>query len=130
MSTIPAKKTRARAGASASTGTSVKRAAKPATRNPGIKKPAVAAAKKAKAASKTPPGKKAAGAVRAKQGSTAKSPRSATALVAMLAGISTTAVAKATGHGWSYWLRALDKAGAAKLPHKEIVALLCTTGLG
>ncbi|MEP7083625.1 MAG: SRPBCC domain-containing protein [Betaproteobacteria bacterium] len=33
-------------------------------------------------------------------------------------------MAKATGHGWSYWLRVLDKAGAAKLPHKEIVAVL------
>jgi hypothetical protein len=45
-------------------------------------------------------------------------------IVATLAGISTAAVAKATGHGWNYWLRVLDQAGAAKLPHKEIVKVL------
>ena len=38
----------------------------------------------------------------------------ATGAVATLAGISSAAVAKATGHGWSYWLKALDSAGAAK----------------
>jgi hypothetical protein len=29
-----------------------------------------------------------------------------------------------SGHGWDYWFAALDKAGAAKLDHKRIVALL------
>ncbi|HXL98795.1 MAG TPA: hypothetical protein VN932_02620 [Rhizomicrobium sp.] len=29
-----------------------------------------------------------------------------------------------TGHGWDYWFAALDKAGAAKLDHKGITALL------
>ena len=44
--------------------------------------------------------------------------------VGTLAGISTAAVAKATGHGWNYWLKALDKAGAASLTHKEIAQTL------
>ena len=47
-----------------------------------------------------------------------------TGMIRTLAGISTAAVAKATGHGWSHWLKALDKAGAATLPHGEIVKLL------
>jgi hypothetical protein len=29
-----------------------------------------------------------------------------------------------TGHGWDYWYAALDRAGAAKLDHKGITALL------
>jgi hypothetical protein len=29
-----------------------------------------------------------------------------------------------SGHGWDYWFAALDKAGATKLDHKGIVALL------
>lgn len=45
-------------------------------------------------------------------------------LIATLAGISTTAVAKATGHGWDYWLKTLDRLGAAKLPHREIARML------
>ena len=49
---------------------------------------------------------------------------SAARIVGTLAGVSTAAVAKATGHGWNYWLKALDKAGAAKLPHKEIAQML------
>ena len=32
-----------------------------------------------------------------------------------------------TGHGWDYWFAALDKAGAAKLDHKGITALLDKT---
>ena len=103
MTTAPAKKTRRLAAAGS------KVVAKPATSLAGVK------AAVAKAATKKP----AAGA--AKKASTV--PRAA-ALVMTLAGISTAAVAKATGHGWSYWLRVLDKAGAAKLPHKEIVAVL------
>jgi hypothetical protein len=48
----------------------------------------------------------------------------AAGVIRTLAGVSTAAVAKATGHGWSFWLKALDKAGAAGLPHREIVGLL------
>ena len=39
-------------------------------------------------------------------------------------GISSTAVKKATGKTWREWLALLDKAGAAKLPHKDIALLL------
>jgi hypothetical protein len=41
-----------------------------------------------------------------------------------LAGIGTDAVARATGRGWDQWLALLDKAGAAAMPHKAIVAML------
>ena len=53
-----------------------------------------------------------------------KAASDATVIIRTLAGISSAAVAKATGHGWNYWLRVLDKAGAGKLPHPEIVKLL------
>ena len=39
-------------------------------------------------------------------------------------GISSAAVKKATGKTWREWLAILDKAGAAKLPHKDIVQRL------
>ena len=39
-------------------------------------------------------------------------------------GISSAAVSKATGRAWAEWLRLLDKAGAKKMPHREIAALL------
>lgn len=39
-------------------------------------------------------------------------------------GISSAAVEKATGKGWSEWCRLLDKEGAKKMPHKEIAQLL------
>ena len=42
----------------------------------------------------------------------------------MPAGISSAAVAKATGYGWDYWLKVLDKAGAASLPHRDIARML------
>jgi uncharacterized protein YndB with AHSA1/START domain len=41
-------------------------------------------------------------------------------------GISSEAVRAKTGKGWSEWLRVLDAAGAKKLTHQEIVALLRT----
>ena len=41
-----------------------------------------------------------------------------------LAGVTTTAVLKATGRTWDEWLKVLDRAGAKKMPHKEIAALL------
>ncbi len=39
-------------------------------------------------------------------------------------GISSAADKKATGKTWREWLAILDKAGAAKLPHKDIVQRL------
>ena len=39
-------------------------------------------------------------------------------------GISSAAVKKATGKTWREWLGILDKAGATKLPHKDIVQRL------
>jgi hypothetical protein len=40
------------------------------------------------------------------------------------AGITSEAVEARTGKSWEKWLRLLDQAGAAQLPHKEIAALL------
>ncbi|MDQ5977623.1 MAG: hypothetical protein QG602_595, partial [Verrucomicrobiota bacterium] len=42
-------------------------------------------------------------------------------------GISSAAVKKATGRTWAEWFAVLDKAGAAKLPHKEIALRLQRT---
>jgi hypothetical protein len=39
-------------------------------------------------------------------------------------GISTEAVMAKTGRGWDEWFAILDAAGAGKMPHKEIAALL------
>jgi hypothetical protein len=39
-------------------------------------------------------------------------------------GISDAAVKKATGCDWAKWIRALDHEGCAKLPHKDIAALV------
>jgi hypothetical protein len=44
--------------------------------------------------------------------------------VAKYGGISSVAVRKATGKTWAQWLALLDKAGAKKLPHKDIALLL------
>lgn len=41
-----------------------------------------------------------------------------------LAGVRTEAVLKATGRAWDEWLRVLDRAGARRMPHQEIAALL------
>ena len=40
--------------------------------------------------------------------------------LAELAGLSTAAVTKATGHDWSWWLSRLDADGFRKSPHREI----------
>jgi uncharacterized protein YndB with AHSA1/START domain len=40
------------------------------------------------------------------------------------ADVSSAAVMKATGRTWAQWLTLLDKAGAAKMPHKDIATLL------
>ena len=44
-----------------------------------------------------------------------------------LDGISNEAAQKATGHDWAEWISILDKAGAKKWNHKEIVAYLKDT---
>src|ERR1700687_2828308 len=41
-----------------------------------------------------------------------------------LAGVGSEAVARATGRAWDEWLKALDRAGAKAMPHKEIGLLL------
>ncbi|HET7730452.1 MAG TPA: hypothetical protein VFK48_10505 [Usitatibacter sp.] len=41
-----------------------------------------------------------------------------------LAGVGTAAVLKATGRAWEEWLVVLDRAGAKRMPHKDIAALL------
>ena len=101
--------------------------AKPVARAVAKKKPPASAAALAKPAPVAwrGPGRVAAP---AKNMSAAKAIEvTATGIVKTVAGISTAAVAKATGHGWNYWLRALDKAGAATLPHREIVKVLAST---
>jgi hypothetical protein len=110
MSTAPAKKIKARPSATALAGARKKPSPNPATT--------------AKGAAKRPAARKTPSAARAKPARTAVPAPASPGLVAMLAGISTAAVSRATGHGWNYWLRALDKAGAANLPHKEIVKVL------
>jgi hypothetical protein len=40
------------------------------------------------------------------------------------AGISSAAVKKATGKDWKQWFTLLDKAGARKMPHKDIACLV------
>ena len=41
-----------------------------------------------------------------------------------LAGVTTTAVLKATGRTWEEWLKVLDRAGARRMAHKDIAGLL------
>ena len=41
-------------------------------------------------------------------------------------GISSAAVKRATGQTWAQWLTLLDRAGAGKMPHREIARLLQT----
>jgi hypothetical protein len=40
------------------------------------------------------------------------------------AGVGSDAVLRATGRAWDEWLKLLDRAGAKKMPHKEIALLL------
>jgi uncharacterized protein YndB with AHSA1/START domain len=51
-------------------------------------------------------------------------PRKPSTSDAKLNRISSGAVERATGKGWDLWLRILDRAGAASMPHPEIAALL------
>lgn len=39
-------------------------------------------------------------------------------------------IAAKTGHDWAWWFKALDKAGAAELDHKGVVAAANTLGAG
>ena len=41
-----------------------------------------------------------------------------------LAGVGSDSVARATGRAWDEWLKVLDRAGAKKMPHKEIAVML------
>ena len=50
--------------------------------------------------------------------------RGAAAKNLRLAGVGNDAVQRATGKSWDEWLKVLDRAGAKKMPHKEIALLL------
>src|SRR5258705_2152681 len=41
-----------------------------------------------------------------------------------LAGVGSDAVLRATGRAWAEWLKVLDRAGAKKMPHKDIAGML------
>ncbi len=88
----------------------VKKAAarKPAARKTGAKKPAVKRPGRKAAARKAIP-KRAAGKA---------------ADVMKLAGVGSDAVMKATGKAWGDWLKLLDRAGAMKMPHKQIAEMV------
>lgn len=98
-----------------------KAARKPAVKKPGARKPAAkkAVARKAvprKAAPKAAAPKKAAPKAMAM-------PKSADDMM-KLAGVGSEAVMKATGKAWDEWLKVLDKAGAMKMPHKQIASMV------
>jgi hypothetical protein len=98
-----------------------KRPAAKATRTPATSDPLVRKKSTASAAAKS----SVKSTVSNRTGSAAReSPASGPGLIATLAGVSTAALAKATGHGWEYWLKSLDRLGAAKLPHQEIARML------
>ena len=97
---------------------------RPAARSPAATKPAAPRPAAKRPAAKRPPARKAPAAVQARPPRARKPAPPGPGIVATLAGISSAAVAKATGHGWDFWLSALDKAGAARLPHKDIVKIL------
>jgi hypothetical protein len=84
-------------------------ARKPAARKPAVRKPIVrkAPARKPKG---SPPGRAARASLAAKG--------------LRLAGVGSEAVARATGRAWDEWLKVLDRAGAKKMPHKDIALML------
>jgi uncharacterized protein YndB with AHSA1/START domain len=47
---------------------------------------------------------------------------------AAVAGMSDASVRKATGRAWAEWVRALDAAGAAEKPHREIARYVASSG--
>ena len=87
------------------------RAPRAAARKPASKRPAVR-----RALAKAPKGR-----LTAQRASKAKAARAADL---RLAGVGTAAVLRATGRGWPEWLTVLDRAGARKMPHKDIALLL------
>ncbi len=82
---------------------------KGAVRKPPARKPSVrkALAKKPKA---SPPGRAARASLAAKG--------------LRFAGVGSEAVLRATGRAWDEWLKILDRAGAKKMPHKDIAVML------
>src|SRR5688572_32670369 len=54
-------------------------------------------------------------------------PRPVATDLAETAGMSDAAVTKKTGRAWAEWAAELDRLGAAKMPHREIAALLHET---
>jgi uncharacterized protein YndB with AHSA1/START domain len=82
---------------------------KPAARKAPVRKPAVrrSIAKRPKSAPKT------------------RAVRAALAAKGLrLAGVGSDAVMRATGRAWDEWLKLLDRAGAKKMPHKDIAMML------
>jgi hypothetical protein len=83
-----------------------------------------------KAAAKRPTVRKPA--AKAKRPATRKAPARASAKTRAkaggkalrLAGVGSEAVLRATGKAWDEWLALLDRAGAKKMPHKEIALML------
>jgi hypothetical protein len=92
----------------------------------GVRQKAATARKNANAGPRPEPAAAKKGSIAGTRPKAAASSSSSAAsdLVTMLAGISSAAVQKATGHGWNWWLKALDKAGAVKLPHPDIARML------
>jgi hypothetical protein len=93
-------------------------ATRKATKKPAVKKkagarkPAVKRAAAKKAAPRKAAPKKAVAAKRATED------------MMKLAGVGSEAVMKATGKAWEDWLKVLDKAGAVRMPHKQIAGML------
>ena len=50
--------------------------------------------------------------------------RNVGAAATRLAGVGSEAVMKATGRAWDEWLKVLDRAGARRMPHKDIADML------
>jgi hypothetical protein len=91
-------------------------AKRPAAKRPAAKRPAIKKPAPRKATTKRKPARTA-------------TPRKAAPLgpaddLMKLAGVGSESVMKATGKAWEDWLKVLDKAGAVKMPHKQIASLL------
>jgi hypothetical protein len=89
-------------------------------KKPAVRKGAVRKAVARKPAAKKAAPKKAAPKKVAPKMAMPKSPGE----MMKLAGVGSEAVMKATGKAWEDWLKVLDKAGAMKMPHKEIASML------
>lgn len=96
-----------------------------AKKGPAAKKPVASkstAATQKPATTKRPTAKKKA--APKKRPAAKPSRRAAVDSALKLAGVGSEAVMKATGKAWEQWLAILDKAGAVKMPHKQIAQLL------